>query len=140
VTPAEELRHLAGQGADDPVPEGFELDTQTYPGGEPVLERAGEVMRAVLGGETLPAWFVDQCVDDSTVQTCTLDRWSLRAWRFWLAPENRRWWWWSAEPGAEGIRLRALVRTRPYLRGSLDWLFKAAGNVPFPRGNTRGEG
>ena len=126
MTPADELRHLRGEAADEPVPDGFALDELTFPGGEPVLERAREVMRAVLGGAPLPGWFVEQCVDDSAIQTCTLDRWSLRAWKFWLEPENRRWWWWSAEPAGDEVRLRALVRSKPYLRGSLDWLFKAS--------------
>lgn len=122
----DELRHLAGEADADPVPPGFELDELTFPGAEEDLVRAREVMSAVLTGVALPAWFASQCVDDSAVQTCTLDRWSLRAWRFWLAAENRRWWWWSAEPGAGEIRFRALVLGRPYLRGSLDWLFAAA--------------
>lgn len=126
MTSAEELRHLAGQGAEEPVPAGFEIDRSSYPGGEPVLERARQVMRAVLEGEALPGWFVEQCVDDSAIQTCTLDRWSLRAWKFWLDPQNRRWWWWSAAVVGGEVRFEALVRSRPYLRGSLDWLFKAS--------------
>jgi hypothetical protein len=55
-----------------------------------------------------------------------VDRWSLRAWKFWLAPENRRWWWWAAEAPDGQLRFRALVRGKPYLRGSLDWLWKAS--------------
>ena len=129
MSPAEELRHLGGEGAEDPIPAGFELDELDYPGGAAELERAREVMRAVLAGAPLPGWFTAQCVDDSVTQTCTLDRWSLRAWRFWLQPENRRWWWWSADPGEGRLRLRVLVRSRPYLRGSLDWLFRAAANA-----------
>jgi hypothetical protein len=46
-----------------------------------------------------------------------------------LQPENRRWWWWSAGVSTDGIEHRALVRSTPYLRGSLDWLFKAAANA-----------
>jgi hypothetical protein len=83
-------------------------------------------MTGVLTGQPLPGWFVEQCVDDSASQTCNVDRWSLRAWKFWLAPENRRWWWWAAEPADGQIRFSALVRARPYLRGSLDWLWKAS--------------
>ena len=122
----DELRHVQGAAVTDPLPAGFELDELTYPGGGADLGRAREVMTAVLTGEPLPAWFTARCVDDSAVQTCTLDRWSLRAWRFWLTAENRRWWWWSAEPAGGEIRFAALVRARPYLRGSLDWLFTAA--------------
>jgi hypothetical protein len=125
VTVDEEIRHLRGEAAGD-APSGFELDELSFPGDTRVLERAREVMTAVLIDQPLPAWFTEQCVDDSAVQTCTLDRWSLRAWKFWLLPENRRWWWWSAEPVDSSIRFRALVRAQPYLRGSLEWLFKAA--------------
>ena len=53
-------------------------------------------------------------------------RWSLRAWKFWLAPENRRWWWWDAQPADGEVRFKALVRSKPYLRGSLDWLWKVS--------------
>ncbi len=123
----EELRHLRGEGFDEPLPAGLELDELTFPGGPQTLARAAEVMTALLTGQPLPGWFVEQCVDDAASQTCNLERWSLRAWRFWLAPANRRWWWWSAEPAEGGISMKALVRERPYLRGSLDWLFKAAG-------------
>jgi hypothetical protein len=126
VNADEELRHLGSAGGDDPIPPGFELDELTYPGGPGALERAREVLNAVLSGQPLPGWFVEQCFDDSEIQTCNLDRWSLRAWKFWLAPENRRWWWWAAEPRDGQIRFSALVRAKPYLRGSLDWVWKAA--------------
>jgi hypothetical protein len=121
-----ELRHLRGEGADEPIPAGFELDALTFAGGQETLARAQQVMTAVLTGETLPGWFVAQCLDDSAVQTCNLERWSLRAWKFWLAAENRRWWWWAAEPADGQIRFTALVRAKPYLRGSLDWLWKVS--------------
>ncbi|MDQ6919228.1 MAG: hypothetical protein M3Z98_07695 [Candidatus Dormibacteraeota bacterium] len=121
-----ELRHVRGEGAGDPVPPGFELDVLTFPAGPEALDRAREVMTAVLTGRSLPGWFVAQCVDDAEIQTCNVDRWSLRAWKFWLAPENRRWWWWAVEPADGQITVRALVRGKPYLRGSLDWLWKAA--------------
>jgi len=126
VDPEQELRHLRGEGGEEPVPPGFELDELTFPGGLETLARAREVMTAVLTDELLPGWFVAQCLDDSAVQTCNLERWSLRAWKFWLAAENRRWWWWAAEPADGQIRFTALVRAKPYLKGSLDWLFKAA--------------
>jgi hypothetical protein len=122
----DELRHLRGEGADDAVPPGFELDELTFPGGPEAAARAGEVMTALLTGRPLPGWFVEQCVDDSASQTCNVDRWSLRAWKFWLAPENRRWWWWAAEPADGQTRFSALVRAKPYLRGSLDWLWRAS--------------
>jgi len=126
VNAEEELRHVGGEGGEDPVPAGYELDALTFPGGPEALARAREVMTAVLSGEPLPAWFVEQCVDDSALQTCDLEHWSLRAWKFWLAPENRRWWWWDAQPNEAEIKFRALVRAKPYLRGSLDWLWKTA--------------
>jgi len=126
VNADEELRHVGGEGGEDPVPAGYELDALTFPGGPEALARAREVMTAVLSGEPLPAWFVEQCIDDSALQTCDLEHWSLRAWKFWLAPENRRWWWWDAQPTEAEIRIRALVRAKPYLRGSLDWLWKTS--------------
>ena len=108
------------------MPAGFELDELTFPGSPEALDRAREVMTAVLTSEPLPGWFVDQCFDDAATQTCNLERWSLRAWKFWLAPENRRWWWWDAQPAGGQIKFAALVSNKPYLRGSLDWLFKAS--------------
>jgi hypothetical protein len=129
VRAAEELRHVRGEEAGDAPPPDHQLDEVVVRGGENALARAREVMSAVLNGDPLPAWFTEQCTDDTAVQTCTLDRWSLRAWRFWLEPDNRRWWWWSAEVDSGEIRFRALVRSKPYLRGSLDWLLKAAANA-----------
>src|SRR4029077_3261595 len=84
-----ELRRVRAEDGSEQVPAGFELDPLTYPGGQMVLAKAREVMTAILTGERLPLWFTAQCVDDRAVQTCTLDRWSLRAWRYWLEPENR---------------------------------------------------
>jgi hypothetical protein len=126
VTPERELRHVRAEDDSEPVPVGHQLDELRYPGGQMVLAKAREVMTAVLSGGTLPTWFTSQCVDDRAIQTCTLERWSLRAWKYWLEPENRRWWWWAAESDGEEIRFNALVRERPYLRGSIDWLFKAS--------------
>ncbi len=116
---------LGTAGGGEP-PAGFEIDGQVYTGGATALERAREVMTAVLTERELPGWFVARCVDDSRVQSCTLDRWSIRAWRFWLQPENRRWWWWTARVEGDEVHLTVLVRAKPYLRGSLDWLFRAA--------------
>jgi hypothetical protein len=126
VEAEQELRHVRGEAVDDPLPPGFELDELTFPGGPEALDRARDVMTAVLTGEPLPGWFVDQCLDDSAIQTCNLERWSLRAWKFWLVPENRRWWWWEAQPADGQIKFTALVRAKPYLRGSLDWLWKVS--------------
>jgi hypothetical protein len=129
VNAEQELCHLRGELDDEPPPAGFELDELSYPGGEAELARAREVMTAVLADEPLPEWFVVQCLDDSVVLTCELERWSLRAWKFWLAPENRRWWWWSAALGDGQVKVRVLVRARPFLKGSLDWLLAAARSV-----------
>ena len=126
---AELTRVLSGRPI-DPFPQGFEVDVLTFPGGAAELGRAREVMTAVLTGEGLPPWFVGRCVDDGVVQTCNLDRWSLRAWVFWLQPDNRRWWWWAAETGPDAIGVTVLVRSKPYLRGSLEWLFKASAAPP----------
>jgi hypothetical protein len=126
VDPAEELRRVRGEDTDGSPPAGYEVDELAFPGGPEQLERVREVLTAVLTGQPLPAWFTAQCIDDSVVQTCNLERWSLRAWKFWLLPENRRWWWWSADAAGGQIRVKALVRAKPYLRGSLEWLFKAA--------------
>jgi hypothetical protein len=126
VDAEQELRHVRGEDGGDPVPPGFELDELTFPVGPGALGRAREVMAAVLADQPLPGWFVAQCLDDAAIQTCNLERWSLRAWKFWLAPENRRWWWWDAQPEDGQIRFKALVRGKPYLRGSLDWLWKVA--------------
>jgi hypothetical protein len=126
VNPEQELKHVRAEDGSEPVQDGFQLDELSYPGGQMVLAKAREVMTAVLSGEPLPVWFTSLCVDDSAIQTCNVDRWSLRAWKYWLEPENRRWWWWAAETDGEEIRFTALVRERPYLRGSIDWLFKAS--------------
>ena len=124
-----ELIHVRKGAAGDPIPPGFELDSLTYPGGEAVLERARQVFTAVLRGETLPEWFTAQCVDDAAIRDCEIERWSLRAWRYWLEQENRRWWWWEASTDGDLIAFTALVRSRPYLRGSIDWLFKASASA-----------
>lgn len=126
MTAAEELALVRGEaGALEPPP-GFEVDRQTYQGGPGALARARQVMTSVLTEADLPLWFVELCVDDTHVQTCNLNRWSVRAWRFWLQPDNRRWWWWEAAAAGDEVQIAVLVRARPYLKGSLDWLFKAA--------------
>lgn len=105
-----------------------------------VLGRVRQVLEVVLprteeGWPTLdqwtallPAWFVAVCSDDVTVQSCVLDRWSLRAWTYWFQPGRRQWRWWDGRV-AERDRLRIvlLVGARPYLRGALDWLLRASG-------------
>ncbi len=74
----------------------------------------------------LPLWFVEACLDDAAVQDCNLDRWSLRAWVYWLQPERRGWRWWDAEAAGDVLRVRILVWERPYLRGALEWLLRVA--------------
>ncbi len=123
---AEELQRVESDQPAPLPPDGFLADRLTFPGGAAALVRAREVMSAVLTDRELPQWFIDQCVDDRKVQSCTLDRWSLRAWRFWLEADNRRWWWWAAEVEGDRVTMTVLVRAQPYLRGSLDWLFRAA--------------
>ena len=130
LSPQEELRHVEEGPGTDPVPAGLEVDLLTYPGGEVVLARASQVLAAALRSEPLPEWFTAQCVDDAAIRDCEIERWSLRAWKYWLEPENRRWWWWAATTDGERIELTALIRARPYLRGSIDWLFKASAAAP----------
>ena len=112
------------------MPAGYESDSLAFPGGDEALRRAREVMAAALTGAELPPWFKDFCIDDASIQTCEVKSWSLRAWRYWLQPENRRWWWWSAAVSGDEVRLGILVRSKPYLKGSLEWLFKAAAEAP----------
>ena len=140
LNPQEELRHLR-EGVDGAaVPAGFQLDRLDLGASNPAVALAGarEVMEAVLARSdgpwpplaewqwVLPDWFVERCVDDSAIQTCTLDRWSLRAWLYWLEPSNRRWWWWDATARPKAVRVLVVYREKPYLRGALEWLFKAA--------------
>lgn len=137
----EEERRRLGEGAAGLEPPG-ELDSLDVRAADPAatLERVREVLDVVVahgeGGwpevdewkRLLPAWFVAACVDDREVQECVLDRWSLRAWLHWLQPDQRHWRWWDAEPAGDGtLRVRLLVLSRPYLRGSLDWLLKVSG-------------
>lgn len=123
---AELERVRGGVVAGDP-PSGFELARVEYPGDAAVADRAREVMVAVLEGRSPPDWFVERCIDDAEVKTCEVRRWSLRAWRYWLEAENRRWWWWSARPLPDGrVEVEVLVRSKPWLRGALDWLFQVS--------------
>lgn len=120
-----------------------EFDRVAAPGAD--LDRAREVMVLVLEHSTgewpslerwmevLPAWFVDACLDDALVQSCILDRWSLRGWLHWLRPENRKWYWWGARVEGEQAVVTVLVPERPYLRGALDWLLKTAGATEVSR-------
>jgi hypothetical protein len=141
VTPAEELRHVR-EGAGPASPPG-ETDTIEVPGDGAALDRAREVLRAVLdrsaaGGEwpgadewarLLPAWFTAACVDDAQVRDCVLDKWSLRAWTYWFQPGLRQWRWWDARVEADRLVVTLLVLQRPYLRGALEWLLKVAGEA-----------
>jgi hypothetical protein len=126
MEPGRELERVRRGATGEAIPPGFELDTVEYEGGADVLALAREAMSAQLEGADLPPWFVERCIDDREIQTCEVRRWSLRAWRYWLEPENRRWWWWEAAVNGDTIRLTVLVRAKPYLRGSLDWLFTVA--------------
>jgi hypothetical protein len=121
-----ELEHVRHGAGGEMLPAGFDTDLVEYEGGAGVLELARAVLSAQLEGRELPDWFVERCIDDAEIQTCEVRRWSLRAWRYWLDPENRRWWWWEARVDGDTIRLTVLVRARPYLRGALDWLFTVA--------------
>lgn len=126
MEPGRELEHVRHGAADEVPPAGFDTDLVEYDGGAAVLELARGALSAHLRGGQLPDWFVERCIDDREIQTCEVRRWSLRAWRYWLEPENRRWWWWEAAVSGDTIRLTVLVRAKPYLRGSLDWLFTVA--------------
>lgn len=135
--PAEELTRVRTGGAE--VPPGDADRVAATGAAAPILESCREVMAAVLEhseGEwpsleewksILPRWFVDACLDDALVQSCVLDKWSLRGWLHWLRPENRKWYWWGAEVAPETLTVIVLVPERPYLRGALDWLLKTAG-------------
>ena len=140
LSPERELKHVIYGPSGDAPPDGAELDKLSYPGGEKALARARQVLSAVLRSQPLPDWFTAQCVDDAAIRDCEIERWSLRAWKYWLEPENRRWWWWNATTDGDRIELTAVIRSRPYLRGSIDWLFKASaqgrvGNPPEPSGS-----
>ncbi len=79
----------------------------------------------------LPTWFVAACSDDVAVQSCVLDKWSLRAWIFWFQPGRRQWRWWAGRVEAgDRLLVELLVESRPYLRGAVEWLCKAAGATP----------
>ncbi len=147
ISPELELARLRGRGPTEAVPAGAELDSvilaSSPPGPDVALARCQAVMEPILEHQAgawpdldewkslLPAWFVEACVDDRYIQTCVVDRWSLRAWLHWVRPENRRWYWWDAEvEPPDGLKVTVLVRERPYLRGALDWLLKAASDTP----------
>ena len=142
MDPEEELSHLVTSSWPELLPAGAGDRFRVACDGDAVavLAHCREVLALILersAGEwpsleawsgILPAWFTTACLDDSEVQNCVLDRWSLRGWLHWLRPENRRWFWWSAEVGAgQELTLTVLVPERPYLRGALDWLLTAAG-------------
>ena len=112
----------------------------TCPGGaEAALQRVREVLDVVLAprpswpstGEwarILPAWFVAQCTDDVHVQSCVIDRWSLRAWVWWFQPDQRR--FRLVEARAERERLELVVEPTgqgSLMTGALEWLIKCAG-------------
>lgn len=137
------MEHLRRGAAELPAGD-FDTLVLSCPGGaEAVLERLREVLEAVLANSygawpdvaewtrLLPAWFVAACSDDVAVQSCVLDKWSLRAWIYWFQPDRRQWRWWSGRIEAgDRLRVELVVESRPYLRGALEWLFKAAGAAP----------
>lgn len=140
MTAEEERGRLRSRDPEAPPGDSDTLVAACPDGAEAVLERVREVLDAVLansGGpwpplddwkRLLPAWFVAACSDDVAVQSCVLDKWSLRAWIYWLQPEQRKWRWWGATAeGPDRLRIVLLVLARPYLRGSLEWLLKASG-------------
>jgi hypothetical protein len=143
LAPVEELRRLR-EGPPEGLPptETDVLEHDCPRGADRALEQVREVLAAVLvhaQGEwpgleawkrQLPAWFVAACVDAAEVRDCVLDRWSLRAWIYWFQPELRKWRWWDGRPEADRLRVTILVLERPYLRGALEWLLKAAALSP----------
>jgi hypothetical protein len=137
---APELERLRGVPPGEPPP-GAEVDVLVAQCGEAaelVLARVRELLVRVLDRpepwpsipewkQILPAWFVESCVDDSELRSCVVDRWSLRAWLHWFRPGHRAWEWWDAAADGNRLTIRLVVRRRPYLRGALDWLLRAAG-------------
>jgi len=76
----------------------------------------------------LPEWFVSQCSNDVRVQSCVIDKWSLRAWVWWFQPEQRR--WTLVDARAEGERLELDLEPTgqgSLLLGALEWLVKCSG-------------
>ena len=110
-TLAEELDRLCAGPGDQPPPGELDSLEREYAGGaDAVLRRIREVLEVVFSRSagdwpdleewrrSLPAWFVDCCVDDVQLRDCVVDRWSLRAWVHWFQPGTRTWRWWDA-PG-----------------------------------------
>jgi hypothetical protein len=135
-----ELRQLReGPAGEAPPGELDELVVSCPGGAGGVLAGAQEVLEVVLARqagpwpsldewkEALPGWFVSSCVDDRQVRDCVLDKWSLRAWIYWFQPDQRRWRWWDARAEGDRLHVWLLVLERPYLRGALEWLLRAAG-------------
>lgn len=152
MDPGDELTHVLAGGWPEPGPKGGDTFLALAPAGpEHLGERCREVLEVVLRHSLdgwpeleewrrlLPGWFVDACLDDSQVDNCVLDQWSLRGWLHWLRPENRRWFWWSAEPaGAQSLRVTVAVPQRPYLSGALEWLLKTGGATSVERRSLEG--
>lgn len=139
-TLAEELHRLrAGPGDEAPPGELDSLEREYSGGAEAALHRSREVLDVVLSRSagdwpdlrewrrSLPAWFVDSCVDDVQLRDCVVDKWSLRAWVHWFEPGIRKWRWWDATTAGDRLQVRILVLERPYLRGALEWLLQVAG-------------
>ena len=133
----EELERLwAGSLQDLPA----EADLLVQPAGDPelTLRRSREVMATVIGRyrgpwpelqdwpQVLPDWFTASMVDDAEIRNCVLDRWSFRAWVYWMRPDTRPWRWWGADASPEEVRVAVLPLSRPYLNGALRWLLEVA--------------
>jgi len=138
VTPDQELQKLRSGGL-RPADAGLdELVTFVAGRAASTLERVREVLLPIVRHSSedwpalsewparLPEWFLQQCVDDALLRDCVPDRWSLRGWIYWLQPERRKWRWSGAWAGEDELRIQLLVLERPYLRGALEWLLKAA--------------
>ena len=139
-TLAEELDRLHAGPGDRPPPGELDSLERGYVGGaDAALRRIREVLEVVLSRSagdwpdleewrrSLPAWFVDCCVDDVQLRDCVVDKWSLRAWVHWFQPGVRKWRWWDATATGDHLQVRVLVLERPYLRGALEWLLQVAG-------------
>lgn len=56
------------------------------------------------------------------------DPWTLSAWIFWFAPQERWWWWWDAAiPDSNTLIVTVEASDYQYPAGALLWLLRAAG-------------
>jgi hypothetical protein len=157
MTNEEELRHLA-EGARPAEAAGglglVELVALAEDAGQ-LLLRCRQVLECVLREsghrwptldqwrQILPAWFVDACAPERTVEedAAILDGrfrlsddapWTLSEWLGWLEPDNRQWFWWdSLAEGRDRLRIIVEIADWPTPLGSLRWLVKASGALGF---------